>query len=426
MTKLTRRDFLAAGASALAAANLATQARGGQDDSGLIVHEWGVVSGAYKANVWGNVRSAGARAMKGLEVKSDLPEFVATWDKSIGDQIEDWRSQPIEKPVVWFYSKKAMDVKFEVAVPKGRPKAWWPWASAFAPEFNGPHRKGTDRALAEAEKIDASSVPQSPGKLVWEKLSLAPGLSEFPKTTGWWSDCRGVDATPFQFPDAPASKYAGLHQGKHPLGKGVPQTEKFLFYDALTPFDPELDIEWSKEKVTVKNNGEALAALFAICVKGGTCSSASAALAKGASVELTLKAGEPALKEALVKAGLYEKEASIVAGIWKDEFFAVDGVRVLAIAPRAVYDALLPATVTPAPKEFVRVLISHVECLPPEKREEAESWIETFSSDSLDARDAAAQKLRALGPLGEHVVRDAAAKATDAETKARLMELLKR
>jgi mRNA-degrading endonuclease toxin of MazEF toxin-antitoxin module len=426
MTKLTRRDFLAASAALAAAPSLLRA----QDDAGLVVHEWGVVSVAYRSSVWAHARSAGSRALKGQEVKSDLPAFVATWEKAVGEQMDDWRMQPVDKPVVWFYSKKAMDVKFEVSVPKGRPKAWWPWASAFAPDFKGsPMGKGGLRRLDDDEQEpDITKMPQSPGRLVWEKLSLDPTIAEFPKAAGWWPDCRAVDATPFRFPDAPDFKWGGRMRAPHPLGKGVPQTEKFLFYDALTPFEPALDIEWSKDKVVVRNDGAAaIPALFAIRVRNGTCASAaSAALAKGASVELKPADGEPALKDALVKAGLYEKEAAVVAGIWKEEFFQVDGARVLAITPPAVFDALLPATVTPTPKEFVRVLVTHVECLPHETRIEADRWIEMLSSESLDERDEAAKKLKALGPLAEHVVRRAAEKATDPETKARLMELLKR
>ncbi len=422
MTKLTRREFIAASAALAAVPAIARS----QDDAGLIVHEWGVVSVAYKSSVWGHARSAGSRAMKGQEVKSDLPAFVATWEKAVGEQMEDWRCQPVDKPVVWFYSKKAMDVKFEVAVPKGRPKAWWPWASAFAPEFKGRPLRGLERD--PAEEADIAKMPQSPGRLVWEKLSLDPAIAEFPKAAGWWPDCRGVDATPFRFPDAPQLKWGGKMRMPHPLGKGVPQTEKFLFYDALTPFEPALDIEWSKDAVTIRNDAAAaMPSIIAVRVKNGRCASAaSAGLAKGASVELKPTEGEPALQAALVKAGLYEKEAAVVAGIWKEEFFQVDGARVLAIAPRAMFDALLPAAVTPAPREFVRVLVSHVECLPHETRVEADRWIEKLSSESLDERDEAAKKLLALGPLAEHVVRRAAEKATDPETKARLMELLKR
>ena len=52
-------------------------------------------------------------------------------------------------------------------------------------------------------------------------------------------------------------------------------------------------------------------------MKGGKCSSASQALAKGASCALAPADGPPALADALVKAGLYQKEADAVVEIWK-------------------------------------------------------------------------------------------------------------
>ena len=416
--QLSRRDFIATGAA------LAALPAFSQDDDGLVVHEWGVVSIAYGSSVWGNARSAGSKAIQGGEQPSDLPAFVETWEQSVNAQIEDWRCQPVDKPVVYFYSKKAMEVRVEVRVPVGRPKAWWPYASAFQPGFDGTPMRGCE----ETPEVKLTDIKPVNGRLVWEKLSLDPAIEKFPAAGGWWSTARGVGATPFSFPAEPRPLKFGSIRGKHPLGKGVEPNEKFLFYDALTPVDPGISVVWTRDgKATVTAEKHALGAVIAIRVKNGKCTAAAhGALAKAASCTLAPDAGEPALAPALVKAGLYGKEAAAVAEIWKDEFSKVDGARVLALMPLPFYNALFPIEIKPAPKELVRVLVAHLECLDPDLQAQADAWIDQFANDSIEERDAAAAKLRKLGPLVEGTIRRAAENAKDSETKARLLELLKR
>ena len=419
---ISRRDFIAIGAAALA-----SRSAFGQEAGDLVVHEWGVVSLAYGSSVWGNARSAGSKAMKGKEVASDLPKFVATWEDHIKEQINDWRCQPVDKPVVYFYSSKAMDVSVEVAIPTGRPKAWWPEATTFQPGFVGRPMRGLEKLDDDDINPKLDQIKPVNGLLRWDKLSLDPGVKSFPKADGWWSAARNVDATAFRFVEPKELRF-GL-QRESRLGRKEPRAEKFLFYDALMPVDPQLDLQWKKTgEVSVTNRSAgALGAIIAIRVKDGKCSSAThGALAKGASVVLTPVEGAPALAGALVKAGLYEKEAASIVEIWKEEFFQVDGVRVLALLPRAFYDTLIPITIKPAPKEMARVLVAHVECLDVELQAMVAAAIEKFSSDSIEEREVAAQKIRELGALAEHQVRRAAERAKDEEVKSRLLELLKR
>ena len=93
---------------------------------------------------------------------------------------------------------------------------------------------------------------------------------------------------------------------------------------------------------------------------------------------------------------------------------------------RAFYDGLLPIAIKPAPKEITRLLVAHVECLDVELQERVASAIEKFSSESIEEREVAAQRIKELGALAEHQVRRAAEKAKDEEVKSRLLELLKR
>jgi hypothetical protein len=282
------------------------------------------------------------------------------------------------------------------------------------------------RGMQDPDEVSVK-IATTQGRIVWEKLSLDPALDKFPKAAGWWQTARVTDSTPFRF--APAPKDYKFGTARLPtLGAKEPHAEKFLFYDALTPFDAKLDVAWTKEgDAVVRNLGAAVSTIIALRVQGGVCSSAIATdVAKDATVTLIPAKGAPALAERLVKAGLYAKEADSIAEIWKEEFLQVDGARILALMPRAVYDALLPIDIKPAPKEFVRVLIAHLECLDPALRVKAEKWIDTFASESIEEREVAASELKKLGPLAESLIRSSAEKAKDAEIKSRLLELLKR
>jgi len=396
MDGLNRRDFLALGAGGLAALG----AR--RDDGGLVVHEWGVVTIPYGAKESG-VRSAGVRLGKRGEEIADLPKFVATWAGAVGKQIAELEAMPVRKPVVYFYSKAEARVRLKVSIPGGRPDAWWPPADDFAPKakFLNPRQLGgRPQKLSEIEPKD--------GHLAWQTLTVDPAAGEFPKADGWWETARKTDAATVR------------HKGA---------VEKFLFYDALTLCDPGLSILWKKGGKVELHNGseEPLRHLFALRVKDGRCSSAyHRELEKGGRVELAVAEGEPGnFADGLVDAGLYRKEAAAIVEIWKEEFFRIDGARVLTILPRAAYDRLLPLEIHPAPKELQRVLIAHLECLDAEAREAIASLVEQLGADELEKREAAATTLRARMPLAGSVIREALRAAKDAEIRGRLEDLLK-
>ena len=67
------------------------------------------------------------------------------------------------------------------------------------------------------------------------------------------------------------------------------------------------------------------------------------------------------LEAALVRAGLYPKEAAAMVKTWRASYFTEAGTRVLYLLPQAFTDAVLPLRVQPAPEEVVRVLVGRVE-----------------------------------------------------------------
>lgn len=406
--RMNRREFLAASAALAAAPALSEGATGSrveraQDDT-FVVHEWGVVTIAQSRPL-GMARSEGASFVDGLEKAEALPEFVTTYEKAFGKALTDWHNMPVRKPVLYFHANRVMDVRVRVQIPKGRPYAWWP-AADYAPRPNLPPKKGIriqgDDSEPKLPKVD--DMPMEKGALSWA-ITLDPKASQFADAAGWWKLARAPKATPV---------VAGQ------------QSDKFLFYDALTTFDPGLDIAWAADGSPTIAAAGAIPALFAVRVKDGVCKSAATKMVKGDRVTLALEKGRPDLAAALAKAGLNQDEADAVAEIWKEEFFEAAGARVLAFVPREVYDALLPIEIEPRPSKLERVLIAHIECLDPDRRPQIDQWIDQLASESLDERDAAAAELKKAGPLAEKAIRDAIDKPRDAEVKARLMELLKK
>ncbi len=383
MHDLTRREFIAASAAVAAIPMLA-----GDD---LIVHEWGVATIPYGTS-YANLRTAGAKSLGGVEQIPGLPEFVATWEATVKDAIEDWKNNPVpvSKPIVYFYSKQKREVSLTVKIPTGRPSAWFPPADRYAPE--------PDFTIPVPQVI----VPKN-GLLGWDKLVLDPDAKEFRDAKGWWKTARNVDAVPV---------------------RRAKDAEKFLFYDGFADYTPKADVAWNKDgTVTIKNDStEAFPTVVAIRVKKGDCSFATSKLAKSASATLTLARGTPDFASSLT--GLYKKEADALVEIWTDEFFKTDGVRVLVVLAREAYDRLLPIEIKPAPTELVRVLIAHLECLDDERIAKINEWIADLASSEIEIRDKASAKLRQLGPLAEPMIRQAAETATDADVKGRLLDLL--
>lgn len=392
--RMNRREFLALGAGALASF-------GARPDDGIVVHEWGVVTVPY-GHPQGGVRSAGVRKGKNGEEISDLPEFVTTWTKAVGDDIQRLERMPVRKPVLNFYTGKEQTVRVRVSIPSGRPDAWWPPAASF-----GPTSKFVRAKQLGGEPLRIDQIDPVDGHLEWNAVRVIPEDAVFREAAGWWSTARKTDAA---------------------MVRSGGETERFLFYDALAAFDPGLEIRWKKGgKVTIANRGEeAIHPLFAIQVRDGRCRSAVVKeLRGGASVELTLEPEKPALSEALVGAGLYKKEADGIAEIWDEEFLGMDGARVISFVPRAAFDRLLPLEIQPVPKDLKRVLLAHVECLDAEGWEEVEALIAQLEADDPQVRDMATMKLRAKMPLAAAVVRARLATAGDAEVRGRLEDLLK-
>jgi hypothetical protein len=133
-----------------------------------------------------------------------------------------------------------------------------------------------------------------------------------------------------------------------------------------------------------------------------------------------------ALRDDLVKAGLFAAEANSALAIWKTGFFWHPGVTAIYILPQAEYDRLLPLTIKPAPPKLVRVGIVQqcgLEGQPAVAKRAAE-LIAKLDDASFQVREAASKELSALGPAVFPLLRKALADAGSQEVKLRIQEIL--
>jgi hypothetical protein len=128
---------------------------------------------------------------------------------------------------------------------------------------------------------------------------------------------------------------------------------------------------------------------------------------------------------ALVKAGLFPKEAQAMVNTWETSYFRTPGLRLLYILPRPIVDDVIPIQIKPAPEQLVRVMVGRVEVLTPETERRIENALANLESAIPAERNKAAEELNHLGRIKDPVLHRIAALAVKPEVRARAEGLLK-
>src|SRR5262249_32367917 len=227
-------------------------------------------------------------------------------------------------------------------------------------------------------------------------------------------------------------------------GHALTSYEKFLSSRGLGPFTLPLEVRSSgpddQLHLTLHNTGtDPLQGLFAIWVEKGTIRFGALADLAGAATSdlqvaplltarLPLEEGVPHAKEvvaeALVKAGLYPKEAQAMVNTWEPSYFRTEGLRVLSVLPRSTVDEVIPIQIKPAPQELVRVMVGRIEVLTPEMEQNVEKDVIDLGSAEEDVRAAAEADLARLGRFQEPVLRRIAALTKAPEGRSRANTLI--
>jgi hypothetical protein len=372
------------------------------------VHEWGTflsVQGSDGVTLGGMVDSEEA-----------LPRFVRQRD--LGGHSRASFYAKMETPVTYFYTDRPRDVQVRVDMPGGLLTHWFPDIRATTPSLP-PTPK--DPEHARPEKLSPAVTGSS---LDWGTFQVFPDTRFLPMARQ--PDERQVPHAPYVGPDT-TWRFARATDSALVRSRvgGQELVEKFLFYRGLGTFNLPLEARAAgpddQLHLVLHNQGpEPLQGLFAVWVRNGAVRLAALDDLPGGATRdvdaataftapLPLEDGVAHLKqvvaEALVKAGLYPKEAQAMVDTWEKSYFRNDGLRILSVLPRSTVDAAIPIDVKPAPQELVRVMVGRVEMLTPEAEGRLEKTVADLGSDDAQERQAAEAELARYGRLREPVLR---------------------
>jgi hypothetical protein len=370
--------------------------------SDLVVHEWGtftsVQGGAGELLSWQPL------------LTPDLPKFVYEWQRPGFGHPSPMlllkggiRSlQRMETPVIYFYSDRELTADVTVNFPAGFITEWYPQAQQVGGKTSPP-------ATSDANRT-AFLPAFSNSVIAWRGLRILPAhaadlAAQLPH-----------DHTDNHYYAARETDSAFVHVAAGGTNGTTPELEKLLFYRGTGNFATPLRVTVTEAGLlSVANTGaEPLPDLFLVERRNGQGSwTQLQQLAPGqtkrwqeltppaklgsASSEVFSQQLGARLEQALVRAGLYPREAAAMVKSWHKSWFAEDGVRVLYILPRAWTDATLPLTLNPPPDKLERVMVGRAEIIPPTLQQELATLLSQTQSGASSASNQLQQVAAKLG-----------------------------
>ena len=385
------------------------------DPGKLIVHEWGTFLAVQGSD---GVTLAGM-----VESEEQLPRFVR--ERTLGGLSRLKAFTKMETPVTYFYVDRPRSVQVRVTMNGGQLTHWFPAAQSFGPPTSNGKPEPSNTFL-DWGTIELTPDPHS------TTVGPHPPVPGLPPIA-WGDTWRFVRETD-------SALVRVLVRGR------VTEAEKFLFYRGVGAVDLPLRAEFVQTpdrripSLTLRNRGkDGIQGIFWLQVdKDAIQFEALPSLAAGAERSLgdryahkpamPLAEGVPkakqALAEALVRAGLYPKEAQAMVNNWERSYFQTEGLRVLYIVPRARVDEIIPIQVKPAPDQLERVMVGRLEVLTPDKEQKLERAVADLGSPNPQVRESAGKELARLGRFQEPVLRRVAAKTSDPLVRGRAEALI--
>jgi hypothetical protein len=368
--------------------------------SDLVVHEWGTFTSIAGKN-------GVAIDWRPLNGASDLPKFVYTETDNDGFR-ETYRRGGkgeisrvrMETPVIYFYTPKEMEVSVKVDFPKGKVTEWYPQASVvntkFAPNQTGRFASGIN----------------------WGTIKLLPDEKpDFMREVSYshYYPARETDSVPVQVCNADKTKI---------------EKEKFLFYRGIGNFDLPLNVKISGKNLTLTNTAQdEIKNLIVFENRGGRIGyKIIDNLSKDTAVERpettqNLDDFIGKLTTILVAEGLYPREAKAMINTWRDSWFE-EGLRVFYVLPTKTTNEILPLTVTPMPKEIVRILVGRAEVITPEIEKDVRKQVSLLKDSSAKVREEARENLQRHGRFYEPILKSILESETDAKVREEIQKLI--
>lgn len=326
--------------------------------------------------------------------------------------------QRMETPVIYFYSPEELTVDVTVKFPQGRITEWFPQARDVGPSFVQPRPvlSEIDRLADKAglgQVVNVSSIDTSKGinesLIRWTDVRVLPARDE--------ADLAGklpADASGSHYYAARATDADLLRVMARGTNGDQAEYEKFLFYRGVGDFAAPLTVTQSADgdSFILQNTGkEPLGNLFLYTVRGDKAKHLYVPeLAPGATHTLVLRSAQNLvalsdaradiarqIREALVREGLYEREAAAMVQTWDDSWFSEQGTRVLYTLSRAWTDRTLPLTIEPKPREVVRVMVGRAEAITPAMEWEVLKQVVRYADADEAARARVIDDTRRLG-----------------------------
>lgn len=382
----------------------------------LVVHEWGTFTSF-----------SGSDGVK-LEFRpledTDLPYFVLDRQRQSGlgyPSKFDYRVlQRMETPVTYFYVGRPREVNVRVGFPSGLLTEFYPPVASMKPAFklSGPEPVANSeldwgKVWLIPEDHVRSPLPTSPATETLHKRMVEKLL---PSSDGFdhYAHARKTDSA-LVYSELPGDP-------KNPLVPRGGHFEKFLFYRGIGNFDLPLKLTApANDKLELTNSGpEPITNLFLVTVDEFHVRFTSyARIAPGEKLTLdtpttdaTVDQLAAAVKAALVREKLYDKEAAAMVETWRKSWFGETGTRLFYMLPQAQTDKLLPLSIEPAPQELVRVMVGRMEIMRPsdeariteQVRRSAEALAaeaKRKNTDYKDPADAAAAAAKAPPPIDQ-------------------------
>ncbi len=384
----------------------------------------------YVAHEWGTFTSVQGTDGVLLEWRplatSELPDFVYNRTKNSTRQqppgfgpvnkYEVASTQRMETPVLYFYPTEEMTVDVSVKFPQGAITEWYPMVRSIGPQGI----------------IDPKVLKD--GVLDWGKVRLFPAemYPEFAK------DLPAANSGTNYF--AARETDAAIVRVGTTRGPVHYEHEKFLFYRGVGSFKAPVEVQGGGDHgIRVTNHdAAAIPAFFVLTVGENTASFTSGGNLEPAAVK-NVPAGNPVAKTtpeetadalsvemqaALLKQGLYAREAAAMVKTWRDSWFLEKGTRILYILPDSWTERTLPLTLAPAPKELKRVMVGRAELITRQMETDVAQQIAALSSTDFETREKATKTLTGLGRFAEPSLLRVVNTTDDAEVKSRATKLI--
>ncbi len=343
-----------------------------------VLHEWGTFTSVFGSDgrmLTGLEREEEAlpafvHAHEGMENNLDMRQAIAKgWVRPVHNV-----TVKMETPVIYFYTDEPFQAKVDVGFHGGSISQWYPQRSSG--EVPPPY-KDTKQGRVGGE-IDFSKGYT--GAISWEVDVLERSAENESQAFV------GLETPTWLYPRMTDANVVKSKLGEH---------EKYLFYRGLGNFEqPIVPVFTSENQVRIENTGESTIpyALIFDWNADGVLMKEVNAIPGGDSAEVTLEGDRLAdapsylsnlfktserpqdwrptvyrtMVRALVKQGLYQREADSMVRTWWKSYFEHRGCRIFWIVPNDFVEKTLPLNVSPAPAETVRVLVGRSELLKPE------------------------------------------------------------